>query len=77
MGDDNDEGKCFMMKSINMVYNNIDCRVLNFQDMTTYLRLQRQEEKYRLIKMLNTSIHHEMIAPLKAMMDISKHLELK
>ena len=65
-----------MMKSINMVYNNIDCHVLNFQDMTSYFGLQRQQEKYRLIKMLNTSIHHEMIAPLKAIMDISLHLAL-
>ena len=76
MGDDNEEAKVFIMKSINMVYNSIDCRVLNFQDMTSYFNLQRQQEKYRLIKMLNTSIHHEMIAPLKAMMDISKHLAL-
>ena len=47
---------------------------LNFLDMTSFLDLERQKEKYRMIKLLNTTIHHEMIAPLKAQMDISKCL---
>ena len=57
-----------------MVYNNINCHVLNFTDMTSFLDLEQQKEKYRMIKLLNTTIHHEMIAPLKAQMDISKYL---
>ena len=54
-----------------MVFNNIECAVLNLTDMTSYLSLERQKEKLRLIKLLNTTIHHEMVAPLKAQMDIS------
>ena len=54
-----------------MVFNNIDCAVINLTDMTSYLSLERQKEKLRLIKLLNTTIHHEMVAPLKAQMDIS------
>ena len=57
-----------------MVYNNIDCHVLNFVDMTSYFSLEKEKEKNRMIKILNTTIHHEMIAPLKAQMDISKCL---
>ena len=57
-----------------MVYNNLDCHVLNFLDMTSYFNLEQQKEKYRMIRMLNTTIHHEMIAPLKAQTDISKCL---
>ena len=49
-----------------MVYNNIDCHVLNFVDMTSYFSLEKEKEKNRMIKILNTTIHHEMIAPLKA-----------
>ena len=30
-----------------------------------------------MIKLLNTTIHHEMLAPLKAQMDISKYLDKK
>ena len=57
-----------------MVYNNIDCHVLNFVDMTSYFSLEKEKEKNRMIKILNTTIHHEMIAPLKAQMDIAKCL---
>ena len=57
-----------------MIYNNTNCQVLNFLDMTSYYSLERSKEKYRLMKLLNTTVHHEMIAPLKAQEDISRCL---
>ena len=69
-----EQSKSVIIKCINLLFNNINCYVLNFTDMTSFLDLEKQKEKYRMIKLLNTTIHHEMIAPLKAQMDISKCL---
>ena len=57
-----------------MIYNNTHCHALNFLDMTSQFSLERYKEKNRLMKLQNTTIHHEMIGPLKAQMDISKCL---
>ena len=62
------------MKRMDMTFNDKDCQVLNFTDITTYKRLKHEEETNRLLKTLNTSVHHEMLAPLKANLEISMRL---
>ena len=59
---------------MDLTFNGKDCQVLNFTDMTMYLQLKREEEKSRLLSALNTSVHHEMLAPLKANMELSMRL---
>ena len=68
---DHTEDKVVHLKRTDMIYNNTNCHVLNFLDMTSQYSLERSEEKCRLMKLQNTTIHHEMIAPLKAQIDIS------
>ena len=48
--------------------------MLNFTDMTMDLQLKREEEKNRMLRTLNMSVHHEMLGPLKVNMDTSSHL---
>ena len=48
--------------------------MLNFSDITMYVRFKREEEKNRLLSTLNTSVHHEMLGPLKINIDIVKRL---
>ena len=57
-----------------MIFNDKKCLVLNFTDITTYKRLKQQEAMTKLLKTLNASFHHEMIAPLKANMELSIRL---
>ena len=37
--EDSEEDKVVIVKRIDMVYNNHDCHVLNFSDLTSYLKL--------------------------------------
>ena len=37
--EDSEEDKVIIVKRIDMVYNNQDCHVLNFSDLTSYLKL--------------------------------------
>ena len=59
---------------MDMIFNEQECQVLNFADITAYKRLKQEEEMNRLLKLLNTSVHHEMLAPLKANVDIAERL---
>ena len=59
---------------MDLIFNDTECQVLNFADITAFKRLKQEEESNRLLKMLNTSVHHEMIAPLKANINISERL---
>ena len=42
--------------------------------MTAYRQLEKKEEKNRFLIALNTTVHHEMIAPLKANSEASRFL---
>ena len=57
-----------------MTFNEKECWVINFSDITTYKRLKQEEETTRLLKTLNASVHHEMLTPLKANVEISERL---
>ena len=57
-----------------MMFNDINCQVLNFTDITTYKLLKQEEETSRLLQALNASAHHEMLGPLKTNVEFSTRL---
>ena len=59
---------------MNITFNNKECQVLNFTDITTQKRLKLEEEKSRMLTILNTTVHHEMLGPLTANVDLSERL---
>ena len=77
-GEDNEYcDQTIIVKRMNLTFCDKDCRVLNFTDFTTYKKLKREEEKSKLLSLLNHSVHHEMIGPLKANVEFSKSLKRK
>ena len=69
-----DKERTIIVKRMDITFNEKECQLLNFTDITSYKRLKKQEEINRLLKTLNASVHHEMLAPLKANMEISMRL---
>ena len=59
---------------MDLIFNESECQILNFTDITTYEKLKQQEDINNLLKTLNRTVYHEMIAPLKANIDISARL---
>ena len=47
---------------------------MNFIDISAFLRLKQEVENNELLKRLNTTVHHEMLAPLRANVDICQRL---
>ena len=57
-----------------MSFNDEECQVLNFRDITPLKRLKQEQETSDLIKSLSTSVHHEMIGPLRSNVQFAQQL---
>ena len=62
---DHESSRTIKLKRFDLVINEKECLVLNLTDITAYQRLKNEREKSSLLSTLNTSVHHEMIGPLK------------
>lgn len=62
------------MNRCELIINGIESQVLNFTDITTYKLLKQQEETTHLLKALNATVHHEMLAPLRCNIEICARL---
>ena len=63
-----------IVKRTKLRFNEKECIVLNFQDITTYKKLKYEEDKGKLLSTLCSSVHHEMIDPLKNIVNIAVNL---
>lgn len=66
--------KTIIVKRMDLIFDENECQIINFTDLTAYKMLQKEEDTNRLLKTLNASVHHEMLVPTKTMIDIAKHL---
>ena len=57
-----------------MIFNDINCQVLNFADITSYKLPKQEEETNRLLQAFNASAHHEMLGPLNTNVEFSARL---
>ena len=55
-------------------FNELECQLLKFTDVTIYQKYKEQKEKSELLNSLNTSVHHEMICPLNINVNIAEEL---
>ena len=72
--DENDRDKIIIVQRMKMNYDGTECQVLNFKDITVKRRLKIEEEKSRLLNTVWSSVHHEMLGPLKSNIDFAKIL---
>ena len=68
-----------MLRRMNISFNESECQVINFTDITAQKNLIHEQAKSKMLSMLNTSVHHEMLGPLKTNVILTDHLckELK
>ena len=66
--------KTLIVKRSNLIIDERECQVVNFFDISTYKRLKQEIENNELLKNLNTTVNHEMLAPLRANVDICERL---
>ena len=68
------EEKTLILKRNDLIINEKQCQVVNFIDVTAFIKLKQERESNELLKQLNTTVHHEMLAPLRANVDICQRL---
>ena len=68
------EDKTIIVKRTDLEYDDEECQVLNFADITAFELLRKREETVQHMKDINASVHHEMMGPLSASSNISKRL---
>ena len=68
------EEKIVIMKRNDLIIDEKECQVVNFIDISSFIRLKQEKENNELLKTLNTTVHHEMLAPLRANVDICQRL---
>ena len=73
-GDESYGDQTIVVKRMDLTFNEKECKVFNFTDMTMYLQLKREEDKNKMLSALNMSVHREMLAPLKTNVEASSHL---
>ena len=55
-------------------FDDYECQILNITDITSYKRLEQEKETNELLRTLNTTVHHEMLAPLRANISFCRKL---
>ena len=58
-----------------MRFNNFDCSLVTFTNISLYKQLKQQEEMSGILATLNASIHHEMLTPLGNNVQVATELQ--
>ena len=69
--------KTIIVKRMKLSFNEVESRVINFTDITSYIRLKHEEEVNNLLRTLNASVHHEMVVPLRVNIEMADRLKNK
>ena len=72
--DSQKQERILCVKRIDMILDNTECQAVSFIDISPYAWLRQQEEQNKILKVLNTTVHHEMLGPLRANIEISQVL---
>ena len=63
-----------LVKRLKIIYNDSECSALQFTDITANQNLRKEKERSKMLEMLNATVHHEMLSPLKSNVLLSKRL---
>ena len=57
-----------------MIFNKEECQVATFRDITNLKKLAKIEAENKLLQLLSSSVTHEMVTPLKCIINFSESL---
>lgn len=64
--------KTLIVKRMHITFNDRKCLVLNFMNITSEKQLKVEREKSRQLTMLSTTVHHEMLGPLRCNVEFAE-----
>jgi hypothetical protein len=54
-----------------LIFNKEECKVATFRDVTRSKQLVKVEKDNKLLHLLSSSVTHEMVTPLKVMINLA------
>ena len=69
-----DEPQNLELKLTNLIFNKEECKVATFRDITKARQLVKVKKHNELLHMLSSSVTHEMVTPLKAMINLCQSI---
>ena len=74
-GNDNEsDRKTILVNRMDLIFNDKECQVLSFTDVTLFQHLKQEKQTNNLLKTLTASVSHEMLAPLNSTIEIAQML---
>ena len=58
------ETKTLIVKRLDLTFDNKQCQLITFSDITAYKNLEKEKKTTEMLKMVNWSVSHEMLGPL-------------
>lgn len=58
----------------NLIFKNEECKVATFRDVTELKKIAKIEADNKLLQLLTSSVTHEMVTPLKCIVNFSESL---
>jgi nitrogen-specific signal transduction histidine kinase len=68
---DTDETQNLELTLTNLIFNKEECKVATFRDITRSRQLVKMKKHNDLLHMLSSTVTHEMVTPLKAMITLA------
>ena len=56
--------KFYLIRKRKVFYDNKECQLLVFRDVTTHRLLEEERSKLKLMKLLHASVSHDLLNPL-------------
>ena len=69
-----DTDKTVIVSRMHIKFKELECQLITFTDVSIYQQLKDQEERSEKLNSLNTSVHHEMVCPLRINVRIAEEL---
>lgn len=61
-----------MIRAQDFVYDGQDCKILTFRDITNVRNYAKAQEERNLMHLIVSGVSHEMLTPLKCIIELSK-----
>jgi K+-sensing histidine kinase KdpD len=58
----------------NLIFNKEECKVATFRDVTELKNIAKMQADNKLLQLLTSSVTHEMVTPLKCIVNFSESL---
>ena len=66
--------KTILVRRMSLNFNDCECQVINFTDISAQKSLIHEKSRSKMLSVLNTSVHHEMLGPLKTNVSLAYRL---